>query len=63
MYARRDGTETHEPTDLTIKFIIGGIREVTATRLRSGRAADLPALADELAALGRVLPATPPAGT
>lgn len=49
MYARRDGTETHEPTDLTIKFIIGGIREVTATRLRSGHAADLPALAEELA--------------
>lgn len=49
MYARRDGAPTGEPTDLTIKFIIGGIREVTATRLRDGHAADLPALADELA--------------
>ncbi len=38
-----------ESTDLTVKFIIGGIREVTARRLRSGHASDLQALAEELA--------------
>jgi AcrR family transcriptional regulator len=49
MYASRDGALTDEPTDLTIKFVVGGIREVTATRLRSGHAGELPALAGELA--------------
>jgi AcrR family transcriptional regulator len=49
MYAGRDGAPTDEPTDLTVKFIIGGIREVAATRLRSGHADELPALAEELA--------------
>jgi AcrR family transcriptional regulator len=36
------------PVDLTVKFTIGGIREVTATRLRQGRARELPDLALEL---------------
>jgi AcrR family transcriptional regulator len=49
MYASRDGAPTDEPTDLTIKFVVGGIREVTATRLRSGHAGELPALAGDLA--------------
>jgi AcrR family transcriptional regulator len=49
MYAGREGAPTDEPTDLTVKFVIGGIREVTATRLRSGHADELPALAEELA--------------
>src|SRR5665213_3316295 len=32
-------------TDLTVKVILGGIREVTAARLRQGRAGELPGLA------------------
>ncbi len=36
-------------TDLTIKAVLGGIREVTATRLRDGREHELPDLAAQLA--------------
>jgi AcrR family transcriptional regulator len=40
----------HErPRDLTAKFLIGGIREVSAARLRQGRAEELVELAGELA--------------
>ena len=39
-----------DATDLTVKVILGGIREVTAARLRRGQAGTLPGLADELAA-------------
>ena len=49
-------------TDLTVKVILGGIREVTAARLRRGQAGGLPALADELAAWAESYPAKPPAG-
>jgi AcrR family transcriptional regulator len=57
LYARRQSGQASDPveptpagaTDLTVKFIIGGIREVTATRLRDGRASELPGLAQELA--------------
>jgi AcrR family transcriptional regulator len=50
IYTSRDGTSTGHSTDLTVKAIVGGIREVTATRLREGRASELPGLADELTA-------------
>jgi AcrR family transcriptional regulator len=50
------------PGDLTVKAIIGGIREVTATRLREGRADELPALADELTAWASCYPRRLPAG-
>ncbi|HTU79927.1 MAG TPA: TetR/AcrR family transcriptional regulator [Solirubrobacteraceae bacterium] len=48
--ALRGGERPSEPDpgDLMVKAILGGIREVTATRLREGRASELPALADEL---------------
>ncbi|HWY17353.1 MAG TPA: TetR/AcrR family transcriptional regulator [Solirubrobacteraceae bacterium] len=49
-------------TDLTVKVILGGIREVTAARLRRGQAGALPGLADELAAWAESYPAKPPAG-
>jgi AcrR family transcriptional regulator len=49
-------------TDLTVKVILGGIREVTATRLRQNRAGELPGLADDLAAWAESYPAKPPAG-
>ena len=48
--------------DLTVKVIIGGIREVTAARLRHGRAGELPGLADELAAWAACYPVKLPAG-
>lgn len=49
-------------TDLTVKVILGGIREVTAARLRRGQADTLPGLADELAAWAESYPAKLPAG-
>ncbi len=48
--------------DLTVKAILGGIREVTATRLRTGRADELPALADELTAWATCYPRRLPDG-
>ncbi len=61
--ASRDGAApSAEPTDLTVKAILGGIREVTATRLREGRARELPTLADELAAWAGSYPRRLPAG-
>jgi AcrR family transcriptional regulator len=47
---------------LTVKLILGGIRELTAARLRRGRAGELPALAAELTAWAASYPAKPPAG-
>ncbi len=49
-------------SDLTVKVILGGIREVTAARLRRGQAGTLPALSDELAAWAESYPAKAPAG-
>jgi AcrR family transcriptional regulator len=63
IHASRDGAKpTAEPTDLTIKAILGGIREVTAVRLREGRASELPQLADQLAAWASCYPRRLPAG-
>jgi AcrR family transcriptional regulator len=51
-----------EPTgDLTVEFIIGGIREVAAARLRQGRASELPGLAEELATWAASYPSRAPA--
>ena len=54
------GTESGE--DLTVKVILGGIREVTAARLRQGRAEELPGLAGELATWAACYPVKLPAG-
>jgi AcrR family transcriptional regulator len=48
--ASRDDAPATSATNLTIKVILGGIREVVATRLREQRASELPGLADELTA-------------
>ena len=45
---RQTGGRRCGKTDLTVKVILGGIREVTAARLRRGQAGELPGLADEL---------------
>ncbi len=61
--ASRDGAPpSAEPTDLTVKAILGGIREVTSTRLREGRVRELPMLADELAAWAGSYPRRLPSG-
>ncbi len=62
IYASRDGAVIESSADLTVKAIIGGIREVTATRLRQGRASELPGLADELTAWATCYPRRLPAG-
>lgn len=54
------GTESGE--DLTVKVILGGIREVTAARLRQGRVEELPGLAGELATWAACYPVKLPAG-
>lgn len=51
-----------DTNELTVKVILGGIREVTAARLRRGKAGELPGLADELASWAESYPAKPPAG-
>jgi AcrR family transcriptional regulator len=67
--ASRDGGAPKQDPDLTVRFILGGIREVTASRLREGRASELPALAEQLTAWASAYPARlaaelewPPAG-
>jgi AcrR family transcriptional regulator len=62
IYASRDGVPSTDAADLTVKAIIGGIREVTATRLLEGRAGELPELADELTAWATCYPRRLPAG-
>ncbi len=62
LQAGRAGSSSTLPVDLTVKFTIGGIREVTATRLRQGRAHELPELARELGAWAARYPPELPAG-
>ncbi|MGA2453468.1 MAG: TetR/AcrR family transcriptional regulator [Solirubrobacteraceae bacterium] len=62
IHASRDGAPTAAPGDLTVKAILGGIREVTAARLREGRADELPELADELTAWATCYPRRLPDG-
>ncbi|HLB20702.1 MAG TPA: TetR/AcrR family transcriptional regulator [Solirubrobacteraceae bacterium] len=50
------------PRDLTVKFLIGGIREASATRLRQGRAQELVELADELGRWANAYPQAMPLG-
>jgi AcrR family transcriptional regulator len=52
----RDGTDKGGDGDLTVKFILGGIREVTASRLRHGRQRELLEAADELTAWAACYP-------
>jgi AcrR family transcriptional regulator len=54
--ASRDGDPASDSTDLTVKVILGGIREVTAIRLVREREDQLPGLADELSAWASCYP-------
>jgi AcrR family transcriptional regulator len=58
----RDRASVEDEGDLTMRMILGGIREVTAARLRQGREAELAPLADELAAWAGSYPRRLPAG-
>jgi AcrR family transcriptional regulator len=65
--SRKNGSGASPPDsaptiDLTVKVILGGIREVTAARLRQGRADELPGLADELTAWAASYPVKLPSG-
>jgi AcrR family transcriptional regulator len=62
IHESRDGAASGDPSDLIVKALLGGIREVTATRLREGRASELPGLADELTAWASCYPRRLPAG-
>jgi AcrR family transcriptional regulator len=59
--ASRDRAAQEPTGDLTVEFIIGGIREVAAARLRQGQASELPTLAGELATWAASYPRRPPA--
>jgi AcrR family transcriptional regulator len=58
----RDPASKDRRTDLTPKILLGGVREVTAARLRRGHSGDLPGLADELATWATSYPLKLPAG-
>jgi AcrR family transcriptional regulator len=60
--ASRDGDQAPPPplVALTVKMLFGGLREVAAARLRDGRAAELPELADELTAWAACYERMPP---
>jgi AcrR family transcriptional regulator len=60
--AGRDRAWSEDPVDLTTKFLIGGIREVSATRLRQGRSHELPELADEFGSWADAYPPDLPLG-
>src|SRR5277367_4002140 len=58
----RDPASTERRVDLTVKVLLGGVREVTAARLRRGRSDELPELVEELAAWAASYPLKLPAG-
>jgi AcrR family transcriptional regulator len=60
--AGRAHADGEQPRDLTVKFLIGGIREVAATRLRQDRASELVELAGELGCWASAYPPTLPLG-
>jgi AcrR family transcriptional regulator len=60
--AGRDRAWSENPVDLTTKFLIGGIREVSASRLRQGRSHELPELADEFGSWANAYPPDLPLG-
>jgi AcrR family transcriptional regulator len=62
IHAIRSPATSTGASDLTVKIVLGGIREVTAGRLRQGRARELPGLAGELATWAACYPVELPAG-
>ncbi|HEY7836585.1 MAG TPA: TetR/AcrR family transcriptional regulator [Solirubrobacteraceae bacterium] len=62
IHANRAPRQPLDEGDLTVTAIVGGIREVTASRLRHGRHDELPSLAGALASWGGAYPARLPEG-
>ena len=62
IHSGRDPELAENANDLTVKVILGGVREVVAARLRTGRSSELPHLADELAAWASCYPLQLPEG-
>jgi AcrR family transcriptional regulator len=60
--AGREQSAGGRASDFSAKFLIGGIREVSAARLRDGRAGELVELADELGAWAASYPDELPLG-
>jgi len=58
--ASRDGVASDAPAELTVKVILGGIREVAAARLLEDRMDELPELTAELTAWATSYPPTMP---
>jgi AcrR family transcriptional regulator len=58
----RDGDPAIDPTDLTVKVILGGVREVAAIRLCRGRGGELPDLATQLSDWASNYPRRVPSG-
>jgi AcrR family transcriptional regulator len=56
----RDGVASEAPADLTVKVILGGIREVAAARLLEDRMSELPELTVELTRWATSYPPTMP---
>jgi AcrR family transcriptional regulator len=57
----RDRSAPRSASDLTVEFILGGIREVAAARLRQGQAGKLPELNEQIARWAACYPSRPPA--
>jgi AcrR family transcriptional regulator len=57
----RGGLPAAAVDDLTIRAVLGGVREVVAIRLRRGEAQELPGLADDLTAWALSYPPSAPA--
>jgi AcrR family transcriptional regulator len=62
IHSNRSPGEPIDPGDLTVRALLGGIREVTAARLREGRQEELPALAEQLTDWAGCYPVALPAG-
>jgi AcrR family transcriptional regulator len=62
IHSNRCPDQPFDAGDLIVRAVLGGIREVTATRLREGRQQELPALAGKLAAWADCYPSLLPKG-
>jgi AcrR family transcriptional regulator len=62
IHSNRCPDQPFDAGDLIVRAVLGGIREVTATRLREGRQQELPALAGKLAAWADCYPSLLPEG-
>ncbi|HEX9482735.1 MAG TPA: TetR/AcrR family transcriptional regulator [Solirubrobacteraceae bacterium] len=62
IHSNRSPGEPLDQGDLTVRAMLGGVREITAMRLRNGRERELPELAEPLRAWAGCYPPCLPAG-